>query len=233
MKKIIFLALIAISTYSCKSDDNKSDSSSSEPKTLSIATTYQGASFETEKNYTSPDGQTFRIDNLSTFLSDPTLEFRNDTSYFIKLGETKSIILPFNESNEITFGIGVDSVTNETVTSDYLQTHPLGNPDEYWAIWESYIFTKIEGKIDLDEDGRLEQGFTFHIGMNEFYNELTFPLTDGNLQLELKIDSLLFGNSSSLDFATENLTHTNPLNSSQIELSEKVMTNFTNSLSIR
>jgi len=74
------------------------------------------------------------------------------------------------------FSIGVDSSRNTQNGSlaipawEYPSTHPLSAAQEmYWAWNPGYIFLKIEGRIDIDENGAFDgvgETFSIHTGLN-------------------------------------------------------------------
>ena len=95
------------------------------------------------------------------------------------------------------FGIGVPSNLNNTTPLDYPISHPLGTDTQYYEDWDSYIFAKIEGIYDIDENGFDGEDilFAFHAGMDRVYQEiaLNHPITlregevmDINFELDVK-----------------------------------------------
>lgn len=79
--------------------------------------------------------------------------------------------------NNLTMGIGVDSLLNSKNPSDFASQDILSNAFYYWDAWKSYIFLKIEGKYDADADGNFEGTFVYHIGTNPLYKVLNLPLS--------------------------------------------------------
>jgi hypothetical protein len=82
--------------------------------------------------------------------------------------------------SELSFGIGVPDRFNDGVPADYPPENPLSLVSEYWAGWNSYIFAKYEGNLDLTGDGMRETGFSFHMGGEGVYRSLSasgLPLT--------------------------------------------------------
>jgi len=80
----------------------------------------------------------------------------------------------------MSFGIGVPDRYNDGVPADYPPENPLSLVSEYWAGWNSYIFAKYEGNLDLTGDGMRETGFSFHMGGEGVYRSLNasgLPLT--------------------------------------------------------
>ena len=80
--------------------------------------------------------------------------------------------LPIGDYQGIQLGIGVNSALNSTMPNQYAVGHPLSA--HYWDAANSYIFTKIEGVADTDNDGTFEQKLTFHIGGDPRYREVDF-----------------------------------------------------------
>ncbi len=110
--------------------------------------------------------------------------------------------IPVGEYNGLKFGVGVAADLNRTTPSDYATSHPLGadNSGEYWADWNSYIFAKIEGQYDLDNNGfdGEDIAFAYHTGTDKVYQELVFENlmtlkgdNSTNLNFELDIKELL------------------------------------------
>lgn len=112
---------------------------------------------------------------------------------------------PIGEYTQLKLNIGIDEVTNAMSPSDFSTSNALGNTGEYWAGWSSYIFHKIEGRIDEDRDGEFEKAVALHIGSNDAFrtktesrnisisadteNIITFEI---DLQDVLNIDGMFF-----------------------------------------
>lgn len=95
----------------------------------------------------------------------------------------------------IRFSIGVPGNFNALDPSDFTQGHPLSLSGEHWLAWNSYIFSKLEGKIDENDDGDFETGIVLHLGSDEAFRtkEMSIPIdinlnetTTINLNIDLK-----------------------------------------------
>ncbi|PHN05771.1 hypothetical protein CRP01_14955 [Flavilitoribacter nigricans DSM 23189 = NBRC 102662] len=78
------------------------------------------------------------------------------------------------------FGLGVAPELNATQPSDYTPSEPLAQVSSYWEAASSYIYTKIEGNADLDNDGQFgedEEKLTYHLGASELFQKRTLPVT--------------------------------------------------------
>jgi len=152
-----------------------------------------------EKTYTY-NGNPIRFSKINFYLSDLTLGGREiidvtfvdltETHTSEEAAQTGSVLnfskIPVGAYNSLELGIGVSADLNRTKPSEYATSHPLGtdNSAEYWEAWNSYIFVKIEGQYDSDNDGfdADDVAFAYHVGQDEFYKKLS-----NKLDLELNI----------------------------------------------
>lgn len=133
-----------------------------------------------------------------------------DDSTKAAAGISKTIDLAIGETKQFTLKIGVESDLNALKPKDFSSSNPLSDAGQYWDDWNSYIFTKIEGSIDKDGDGRYETGITLHTGGNQCFRTNTFAKTftvdtktSTTLNFDLNINTLLRG----VDLATVNSSH--------------------------
>jgi len=143
--------------------------------------------------------------------------------------------IPVGDYSMINFGIGVAADLNRTEPADYGNTHPLSETAHYWAGWESYIFTKIEGKMDLNNDGVFDdQTIVYHLGGDQAFRDMSFPKPfvveeDGTTTVNLDIDLrkiLARSDSDYLDIAS------NPNIEEDTELASYLMDNHQTAISI-
>ena len=153
---------------------------------------YDGQPLEKYKAY---DYDTYRVlfTRYSTFLSDLTLLNGSDE---VKMSEIEWVnftpdTLPTNLSTAVPlsfagvpdgyytglrFGFGVKPELNSRQPKDFAAGHPLHLENEYWLNWQSYIFSKIEGLVDLDKDNTPDAGLEYHCGSNAVYRIFTYNL---------------------------------------------------------
>ena len=89
--------------------------------------------------------------------------------------------IPSGTYNGLSMNIGVPANINQTQPSEYDSSNPLSNNGEYWVGWSSYIFHKIEGKIDEDGDGEFEKGLALHIGSDQAFRQIDL---DKNISID-------------------------------------------------
>ncbi|MEP7196928.1 MAG: MbnP family protein [Saprospiraceae bacterium] len=76
----------------------------------------------------------------------------------------------------IRFGLGLNSTLNSTNPANYSAFDVLGDGENYWSGWNSYIFTKTEGQLIGPSNNAY---FVYHSGSNTSYREIEIkrPLT--------------------------------------------------------
>ncbi|MCO6462225.1 MAG: hypothetical protein J5I59_12545 [Saprospiraceae bacterium] len=117
--------------------------------------------------------------------------------------------------NSIEFGVGLPKELNATTPADYPSSNPLSDATYYWAGWNGYIFSKMEGKYDSLATGNFNNGFTFHTGLDENYKivHLNGPITlDGNksdntIHIALDVKKVFVMNGQQLDLELVNQAH--------------------------
>lgn len=174
------------------------------------------------------NGKKLRITKLSFYMSSTSIQPANtetaatvtpilkaDFSDFdteVKAQSGVIFNLKYNQNTylKLNTNIGINSELNAKKPKDFENTNPLSNAGDYWDSWNSYIFTKFEGSLDKDGDGKFETGITIHTGGNEVYQPLSFTknftITEGvttSLSFYLNVNQLIDG----VDLATVNSTH--------------------------
>ena len=148
---------------------------------------YDGNPLVAGQEYDYPLGFKFFVTKFSMFLSEISIEnsstsFQIADAIFLDLAaeqfntasaqKGKTIRfedIPEGEYKSMRISLGLPATLNSTNPTDYTTESPLANTGEYWAGWESYIFHKLEGKMDPDGDGELDKGIALHIGSDDAY----------------------------------------------------------------
>lgn len=195
MKKLFFLALLVFS-LSCNDDEGKGNLK------VNVQLTYGSEPLKMFEEYTYPTGESFFFSRFSFFTSKINLTDENGKAneildiayhdltnshsgnqygYSFTIGD-----VPTGSYNKLSFGLGVAPEFNAKTPADYDSDNILSNQSEYWGGWQSYIFTRTEGKIDLDGDGTKETGFALHTGADAAYRTISFDksmaIEDGKTQ---------------------------------------------------
>jgi len=198
MRNSIFFSLLVIATLfsSCKDDPGNLD--------LVFQANFGNDILEFDENYQMIDGTTINLTKSDMFLSDVRL-IADDGSevllhdiiqvdFSLSPGGVKfrTEDVPLQNYESLKFGIGVSEDINKTKPVDYEASNPLNNSGYYWVAWDSYIFTKTEGKIDDDGDGTPERGWIFHTGKDDLYTEgdviLDYKIEEGENEIRIILD---------------------------------------------
>lgn len=162
------------------------------------------------KVMTYDNGKAFKFERFSLYVSDLTLLGANGDEVTIPIDmvdmttldtDTKAIAgITKSDFDIVTgsytgfkIGIGVASEYNAKKPANFDLGHPLANTAEYWDGWQSYIFTRAEGRVSTNNDGIFDFPFVYHTGSDEVFRTKTVNLpieitADGNPTLKLNFD---------------------------------------------
>ncbi|MBT8229803.1 MAG: hypothetical protein KJO50_06040 [Bacteroidia bacterium] len=237
--KNLFYSIIALSALFLSScGDDPTD------LTMNFKLEYGGEPLVMFDEYSYPDGKTMNFTRFSFYISELAI-IKDGNSTEIKDVDYIDLTM-YNIDNEasetgydyiirdledvdfdaISFNIGLTPEMNSTVPADYNSSNPLSLSGEYWLNWESYIFAKIEGNIDLDGDGSLETGVALHLGSDPILRNIRFDNLDGDNEVDIVIDLKdVFDDGSVYDIASTPRIHS----LSQIEQATELIDNLVQS----
>jgi len=145
--------------------------------------------------------------------------------------------VPSGTYTGIRLGYGVPPALNAKQPKDFAFTHPLSRENEYWLGWGSYIFNKIEGRVDLNNNGVFDGGLIYHCGSDAVYREYTFdmpiqvaPSADG-LVVEFDLKKLLVINGVWLDLKIP-YNHITSNDFNDVVIATILMDNFGNATTV-
>jgi len=173
--------LLSIFHLSCKEDDKLGSVE------FNFKLLYDGSPLVAGKEYEYPLGFNFFVTKYSMFLSEinissAEIDYNLTDVVFLDLASSqfddqsaqqgttvRFSGVPEGEYENLNISLGLPESVNGTNPSNYGSESSLANTGEYWEGWESYIFHKLEGRMDTDNDGELEAGIALHIGSNDAY----------------------------------------------------------------
>lgn len=157
---------------------------------------------------------------------------QNNNSVTIQAGS-----VPLGTYDGIVFSIGVPSDLNSQIPGDFSTTHPLGftNLSHHWEDWNSYIFAKIEGRLDTSGNQDY-QNFSYHTGGDEQFRadiekDIALDLELGvikTINFEVDLENI-FLNGGALDIQAYPDSH----NLGELTAATHVMDNFQSSISVQ
>ena len=110
----------------------------------------------------------------------------------------------------INFGIGIPKTLNTKSPKDFSFPDGMADSGNFWDGWKSYIFSKIDGKIDKDGDNIFETTFSLHTGDDSMFTQLKFSknfvikdATTTKVNFELNVNELI----KNIDLTTVSSTH--------------------------
>lgn len=251
--KIAIIALLLAGAASCGDKEPMPNPSTTE-LTLSFKATYNGEPLLINEYYDYVNGQKINFFRSQFYISTITLvkssgnivikdtEYINFSDKNTDLAGAKSgqIVtcknIPMGEYTGIKMSIGLPTDVNATKPEGYKTDNVLSQASEYWQSWKSYIFTKQEGKLDIDKDGKEDVTFGYHTGADAAFRTVELPqklsLT-GSTKYEstVKIDiKKLFtrADGTFLDITKKQTTH----QLSDTTYSNYLMNNFKNAMRI-
>jgi len=227
MHKYIFSALaltiLIISLHSCGDDDKNEQTEVN----INYKLVYGDDPLVMFNNYTYPGGNDIQFSRISFYASQlmasssDAVEMIKDVEYIdltnshvdlssAENGMTVSYDYAESDLDQLTFNIGLDQTTNATVPTDYPSSSALSLAGEYWPGWQSYVFAKIEGMIDLDGDGVLEQPVALHLGSDTANRILNTPdnLRSKDLNFVIDIENVFQHDGTIYDISTTPQIHT-------------------------
>jgi len=135
--------------------------------------------------------------------------------------------VPVGDYDGIKIGLGVPADLNKNSWDEFGNNHPLRKVGHYWAAWESFIFSKTEANLDVDNDGGFSHKLSYHTGADEayrtFYASKNITLTKEeitNLSFDVDVEQVFDGVDVIMDNGTHNIT--------DMTIVEKVMSNIQN-----
>ena len=213
MKKWLFLLTLAfVLPFSACDDDEGGGVEETADLNLTFRLVYDDAPLVMFDDYTLNDSVRVLFSRFSMYLTDVALMgtdgsmteledigFYNLTdSHMDTAGATEGYTLNFTglelgDYTALRYGLGLPPDLNGQAPDDFAMDHPLNAPEEYWIGWESYVFVKIEGKIDADDNpDEFEGNMALHLGGDEIYRDMvmgrSFTLQGGMNEMVVEID---------------------------------------------
>lgn len=250
MKNRSLLLLVAIVVLFAGCDDNN-NVVQKDNFMLTFKVSYDGQPIEKAKVLPYGD-KSISFDKFNTFLSDITLLKGTEE---VKLSDIEWVdctpdaavdnkavdvsfqyTVPDGDYTGLKLGYGVRADLNAKKPSDFPVGHPLYLENEYWVGWNSYIFTKIQGKYDMDGNGATETILFYHCGADTVYNTATFARTirvsgDAALTVEFDLKKLFTFDGQLLDL-NDPLNQATSHSASNIALGLKMMNNMKNATTL-
>lgn len=200
---------------------------------LQFLAQYDGVALNNSAAYAYPGDMDVRVTLYQFYLSDIELlpangddpillsdiELVRFRDQFSDPEAAEGVVLPFSgipagEYRSVRFRLGVRPDLNAKPPSEYAVDYVL-NENEYWSPATMYVFAKIEGNADTDNDGMFQDKFSYHIGRDDLYRTISYdePFTvsataPNRLTFVTDVYDVLTSGTDFIDFRTEtNIIH--------------------------
>jgi len=130
------------------------------------------------------------------------------------------------------FGVGLsDDVNTNTSPSDYSTDSPLGVNGNYWATWNSYIYSRLEGTITKADSSQSQ--FLYHSGGNGMQQNLSFNKDFSiaadqttTLTVHINVEDIFFKTGDEIDLINNNASHSGGVGTPEYNLALKSVENL-------
>lgn len=248
--KLLALLMISMTYLSCGDDKSGNTQNEDGSVEMVLKVTYDGLPLVLSQDYVYPDGRAMFFSRFSFYMSELTLRTEDATASsdevsYLRLGEAHTNAsaaeegLRFNLDGvksadyvNVSFGIGVPAELNSMAPSDFLSSNDL-SLGEHWPGWNSYIFCKVEGRIDFDDDGVPETDFALHLGADEAFVNIeldrNFKVDDNQtteLIIPIELKNFFVNNGDIYDIESNPKIHSLSQQAQILELANNLNTCF-------
>lgn len=188
-KPLTLVALLAMSLYACKKDDNTTpDPSPSTAATFNFEfenVDDQEVALDFGKVYVTETGDSVSFDfmrywisNIEFIMEDGSVWKEKDSYRLIEKTDkmnrmTFSVEAPSGRYKSVRFSIGVDADHNSSLDSMVAELNPSVGMSWTWST--GYIFLKTEGTF-YNSDSMAYQPYKYHLGMDANYKTITMDI---------------------------------------------------------
>lgn len=244
---VLMLMILALSYSGCKEKETETGQDVS----VKVNFRYGSQPLAYGQEYIYDTDKRIKIELAKFYVSKPAL--RNAAGEWIALDPAYYLVdlnhpvmqagkLAKGTYTALRFGVGVDNSRNIQTdpkaipATDYPTDHPLNAAsDMYWSWATGYIFVKIEGRIDADNNGSYidpeDKTVSYHPGVADLYREILLEKTftvDGPTVLEISLDvEKLFTN---INLLQNPYAHPNSTSHPEYNAAARMMDNFSSAV---
>jgi hypothetical protein len=203
--------------------------------------------------YPTPDGDSISFQVLNFFVSD--IKLINTDNEAVSVFADKAQLIDFNTGQpqiislsdvpagsykSLRLGVGVSPALNAKTPSDFAASSPLGDVGNYWSVWDSYIFSRVEGRLDTSRTSDQTLAFLYHAGVDAMYIEetfiKTFDVVEGSttpLNMTFQADELFYRTGREVDIRALNVSHTAAAGTPAFDVARSVILDIADALNLQ
>ena len=172
-----------------------------------------------------------RTELVELSLDDQT---RAEAGYVLNLTD-----LPLGNYTAIEIGFGLSDDLNRTEPGDHNTGTPLGDVGNYWTAWNSYIFSRLEGRL-FPASGQMVP-YLYHSGADGMYQLRRFELganfellggQTAQLVFNLKGEDLFFNPQRPVDIVAEPVSHSGAVGTPEYLVARQTLINLSQAFSL-
>jgi hypothetical protein len=251
LKRLAMMMILVSFIISCKKEPVVECPEAGTEVKLSYTGTFNGATIHPDSIYRNFQNYPIKIEKVNFFMSDiqfnelDTLKLSNPFLYRNNQDEAirtfNHLLYDFGDFSSMSFNIGVSQPTNSSDPTTYSEGSHFSSyhsGDMHWSWNTGYIFLKIEGRYDTIP-GSIDTplNFAWHIGNDVNLESITFdqPFSiEANklntIHLKYDIAKVFVTGDDTVWVKEDPILHSTP---SQIDVSKKVISNFSKSIEIQ
>jgi hypothetical protein len=189
MKRVFFIALIAVMAISCDDDESSPDSK----LFMTFDPRFNGEDLQLGNTYTNIHDYPFNVLDVKFYISN--IRLHKPGGDFLEISDIELIrmqelhrslefVVPTGNYTGLSYDLGVPPNMNGTNDPDFLiSQYPSGHPlsevtsaGMYWQWASGYRFFSFDGRFDLEPntDDFLPTPFSFHTGTDTLFREVGF-----------------------------------------------------------
>lgn len=245
------LCCLFLSTFTACDRDNDIEKVN---LSLSFNPKYHTESFLLDTRYRATDTSEFSISKLNFLVSpielinqdNQSIRIDIEDAYFINLEnpstlQVQLVNVPIGNYKGIKLGIGLPANLNSKDPSEFPLTSTLNDLGHYWAAWNSFIFSRLEGNFYTQNINTPYIPFLYHSGIDAAYQSINlykdFTLTSNNpqhLTINLKVNEILYpADGENIDIIHRNMSHGGNIGTEEYDFSLLSIRNIAKALELQ
>lgn len=256
LSAFLILALVGWAA-SCKKDPVDPPVEETKNLTLNFKAQFDGQALPMFTDVTAPNGENFQLQVFNFFLSYIEVQKENgdwvlvDSSAYVNFNSLVDLadaeagvdlsysLAETGNFTAIRFGLGVAPDLNAMDPADFSSAVALGDAGNYWTAWDSYIFTRTEGKIDsLPATAGGDVNFLYHSGVDGMYQQKNFSKQfnleqAASLNFTIDIKEVFYKVGQEIPIADNNVSHSGDPSTSEYAIVKTVITNMGQALELQ
>jgi|GEM_PF-656341 len=255
LSAFLILALVGWAA-SCKKDP-VNPSAGEKNLTLNFKAQFDGQALPMFSDVVVSNEESFQLQTLNFFLSYIEIQKENgdwvtiDSSAYVNFSNLVDVsdaesgvnlsysLAEAGNFTAIRFGLGVAPDLNAMDPADFSSATALGDAGNYWTAWDSYIFTRTEGKIDtLPNASGGEISFLYHSGVDGMYQQKSFSKAfnlgqDVDLNFTIDIKEVFYKAGQEIPIADNNVSHSGDSSTADYAIVKTIITNMGQALELQ